>query len=175
VSHPLIEEAGKKAAIVWLGAESAGGADGADGADGRAAWCAWFDDALYVVGGAGEQDPGLTGTATVPVTMRGDHGGRIITWTASVRRVEPGSEEWTCVAPQLAGKRLNAPTSADDLVSRWAAECDLYALRPVDGAAPTAGSDLPSASLAAPPRETPAARPARRPFRLHRVRRPRSS
>jgi hypothetical protein len=157
VAHPLIEEAGKKAAIAWL--------------DGRAAWCAWFDDGLYAVGGPGEQDLSHIGVDTVEVTLRGDHGGRIITWTAAVTRVEPGGDEWARIAPQLAGKRLNAPGATDDLVARWAAECVLYALRPVDGPV-EAGADLPTGSLAEPPRPTPAARPARRPFRLHRVRRP---
>jgi hypothetical protein len=165
VGHPLIEEAAKKAAIAWL--------------NGRAVWCAWFDGALYVVGGAGtagdgtdrgsvEQDLGdLTGE--VIVTLRGDHGGRVISWPAAVTRVEPGSEEWGTVAPQLAGKRLNAVGTTDEVVARWASGCALYALRPADATA-TAGTDLPTGSLAEPPRPTTATRPARRPFRLHRVR-----
>jgi hypothetical protein len=155
VTNPLVDEAGKKATIVWL--------------DGRAAWCAWFDDALYVVSGAGEQDLGEL-TSGVPVTLRGDHGGRIVTWPAAVVRVAPGGEEWDRVAPQLAAKRLNASGGTDEVVARWAASCTLYALRPGDGPV-VAGTDLPNGSLAEPPRPTPAARPARRPFRLHRVRR----
>jgi hypothetical protein len=155
MGHPLVDEAGKKAAIAWLG--------------GRIAWCAWFDDALYVVSGPGEQDLGeLTGG--VVVTLRGDHGGRIVSWAAAVTRVEPGGEEWEKVAPQLAGKRLNAGGGTDEVVARWAAECALYSLRPGDGQV-TSGADLPADSLAEPPRPTPAARPAKRPFRLHRVRR----
>jgi len=73
-------------------------------------------------------------------------------------------------APQLAGKRLNASGGAEEVVARWAAGNVLYALRPGDGAV-VAGADLPAGSLAEPPRPTPAARPARLPFRLHRVRR----
>jgi hypothetical protein len=155
MGHPLVDEAGKKAAIAWL--------------DGRAAWCAWFDDALYVVSGPGEQDLGELSTGVV-VTLRGDHGGRIVSWPAAVTRVEPGSEEWEKVAPQLAGKRLNSSGGTDEVVARWAAGCALYALRPGDGTVVT-GADLPDGSLAEPPRATPAARPAKRPFRLHRVRR----
>jgi hypothetical protein len=150
----IVDAAGRKAAIAWL--------------DGRAAWCAWFDDALYVVSGPGEQD---LGALTEPVvTLRGDHGGRIVSWPATATRVEPGSDEWEKVAPQLAGKRLNASGGTEETVARWAATCTLYALRP-SGAEPVAGAGLPSDSLAGPPRPSPAARPARRPFKLHRVKR----
>jgi hypothetical protein len=156
---PLIDEAGKKAAIAWL--------------NGRAVWCAWFDDALYVVSGPGEQQvEAAVGTvAGTTVTLRGDHGGRIVSWPAVVSRVEPGGEEWQRVAPQLAGKRLNASGPPDAVVARWAAECTLFALRPADAGPVEAGASLPAGSLAEPPRPTQAARPARRPFRLHRVRR----
>lgn len=154
VTDPLVDEAGKKAAIAWL--------------DGRAAWCAWFDDALYVVSGPGEQDLGDLVDGVV-VTLRGDHGGRIVSWPAAVTRVAPGGEEWEKVAPQLAGKRLNSSGGTDETVARWAAGCTLYALRQGAGEV-VAGAALPAGSLAEPPRPTPAARPARRPFKLHRVR-----
>ena len=157
MAHPLIDEAGKKAAIAWL--------------DGRAVWCAWFDGALYVV--AAGRPSRISGTL---VTGRDRHParrprrpGRLLAGGGS--RVEPGSEEWDHVAPQLAGKRLNASGGADEVVARWASGCALYALRPGDAPAVT-GADLPSGSLAEPPRPTSATRPARRPFRLHRVRRP---
>lgn len=156
MAHPLVGEVGKKATVAWL--------------NGRLAWCAWFDDALYVVSGPGEQDLGdLLGG--VEVTLRGDHGGRVVTWAAVVSRVEPGGEEWEKVAAQLAGKRLNAVGTTDEVVARWASECGVYALRP--GADATTGTDLPAGSLAEPPRPTPAARETKRPFRLHRVRQPR--
>jgi hypothetical protein len=155
VGHPLVDEVARKAAIAWL--------------DGRAAWCAWLDDALYVVSGPGEQELGELATG-VTVTLRGDHGGRVVSWPAQVVRLVPGSAEWDRIAPQLAGKRLNASGGAEEVVARWAARCALYALRP--GAGPVvAGADLPATSLAEPPRPTPAARPAKRPFKLHRVRR----
>jgi hypothetical protein len=155
--HPLIEEAAKKAAIGWLG--------------GRMAWCAWFDGALYAVSGPGEQDLTHLGERA-EVTLRGDHGGRIVTWPADVTRVEPGGEEWQRVVPQLAGKRLNASGGTEDLVARWAAGNAVLALRPA-GEPAEAGETLPAGSLAEPPRPTPAARRTRNPFRLHRVRRPR--
>jgi hypothetical protein len=159
MAHPLIEEAAKKAAVAWI--------------DGRLAWCTWVDGALYTVSGPGEQDLShVEGAARTDVTMRGDHGGRVLTWPAEVARVEPGGDEWQRVAPVLAGKRLNASGGPQELAARWAAECTVLALRPA-GEPAEAGDTLPAGSLAEPPRPTPAARPARRPFRLHRVRRQR--
>jgi hypothetical protein len=154
MAHPLVGEVGKKAAVAWLG--------------GRMAWCGWFDDALYVVSGPGEQNLGDLADG-LEVTLRGDHGGRVVTWPAAVSRVEPGGEEWQKIAPQLAGKRLNASGTADEVVARWASTCVVYALRP--GTDATTGTDLPGGSLAEPPRPTPAARATKPPFRLHRVRR----
>src|SRR6266508_3215656 len=147
--EPLVEEAMKKAAIAWVSAA---------GHEQVAVWCLWHEGALFVVSGPGEQPaPGLAGAATAIVTARGDHGGRIVSWPATVSTVEPGSAEWTSVVPQLA--------------ERWAAECVVSRLTPAGGVA-EAGATLPDGSLATPPRPTPAVRLSRRPFRLHRVRRP---
>jgi hypothetical protein len=75
------------------------------------------------------------------------------------------------VAPQLANKRLNASGTADQLVARWVENgCAIVRLTPSEAEAASA-PDLPDASGAAPPRDTPARVPVRRPFRLHRVRR----
>ncbi|BCB80102.1 hypothetical protein GCM10022251_07210 [Phytohabitans flavus] len=157
MADPLVTEALKKAAVAWV---SVGGEPA------RALWCLPIDDALYVVSGPGEQAaPGLADAAEARVSLRGDHGGRIVTWPAKVTRVEPHSEEWTVVAPQLATKRLNAPGPATALAERWAAECAVNRLAPAGDPEPPGDE-----SEAAPPRESPAARPAKRPFRLHRVR-----
>ncbi|WP_435830750.1 hypothetical protein [Polymorphospora rubra] len=159
---PLVEEAVKKAAVAWVtvGDRPA-----------LALWCLPLDGALYVVSGPGEQSaPGLAETTTAAVTLRGDHGGQIVTWPAAVTRITPGSDEWATVAPQVAAKRLNAPGSAADLVARWADGCTLSRLAPA-GEPLAAGPTLPDDSLAAPPRPSPAVRQTRKPFRLHRVRR----
>jgi hypothetical protein len=164
MTHPLIDEAMKKAAIAWVTAGDA---------PAQAVWCLAADGALWVVSGPGEQDvPGLAGATRAKVTMRGDHGGRVVTWPAVVSAIEPGSEQWEQVVPQLAGKRLNASGTAEELAARWAAECTVSRLTPA-GAPVEAGDTLPEESLAEPVRETPARRPPWRPFRLHRVRRPR--
>jgi hypothetical protein len=163
MTHPLVEEAMKKAAIAWIAA-------GADPA--RALWCLPAGGALFVVTGPGEQPaPGLAAADRAMVTMRGDHGGRIVTWPATVERVDPASEQWAEVAPQLAAKRLNASGEAAALADRWAAECAISRLSPA-GDPVEAGPTLPDGPLAEPPRDTPARRLPRTPFRLHRVRRP---
>lgn len=161
VTDPLILEATKRASIAWI---DASGIE-------TALWCLWSDDALLVVCGRGEQDdPGFTPAGTCRVRMRGDHGGRIVGFDASTYRIEPGTQQWEELVPGLAAKRLNAPEG--DTPARWAEECSVWRLVPT-GTPDQAGPSLPDASLAAEPRPTPAARPARRPFRLHRVRRPR--
>jgi hypothetical protein len=158
----IVEEAAKKAAIAWLAVPGGGAA--------YPVWCLWAGGALHVVSGAGEQGaPGLAEATTVQVTLRGDHGGRVVTWPATVTRLTPDMETWAEVVPQLAGKRLNAPGTAEETAQRWAAECVVSRLTPADSPK-EAGSTLPDGSHAAPPRPTPATRRPRRPFRLHRVR-----
>lgn len=158
----LVEEAVKKASVAWITLP---------GRTPRALWCTPVSGQLYVVSGPGEQEaPGLDGADAATVTLRGDHGGRIITWPAEVTRVMPGTEDWTTVAPQLAGKRLNASGTAEAVVERWAAGCAVHRLAPA-GKPLEAGPTLPDGTHAEPVRETPAVRIVRKPFRLHRVRR----
>lgn len=153
----LIEEAAKKAAVAWVRV---------DGEPAFLVWTAWLNGALYVVTGDGEQGaPGLATAGTSEVSLRGDHGGRIVTWQATVSVVDPAGEDWPAVAPQLAAKRLNGTGTTDEVVARWASTAVLLRLEPVGTTEP-----LPSGSLAEPPRPTPAVRLPRKPFRLHRVR-----
>ncbi|HEX5543586.1 MAG TPA: hypothetical protein VFX60_18885 [Micromonospora sp.] len=152
----------KRAAVAWVAVGDA---------PAIALWCVPLEGRLYLVSGPGEQSaPGLDAATSATVTLAGDHGGRIITWPAEVTTVNPGSEQWETVAPQVAAKRLNARGSITEVVERWAARCTLHRLAPA-GAPLAAGESLPEGSLAAPPRISPAARPTRKPFRLHRVRR----
>jgi hypothetical protein len=161
VADPVVEEAIKKAAVAWVSVD--------DGPQ-LALWCLPLDGGLYVVSGLGEQAaPGLAGATTASVSLRGDNGGRIATFVADVQRVQPGDEEWNAVAPQVAGKRLNATGTAEALVEKWAMDNTLSRLTPLDDTAVTRGS-FPDGSGAAAPRETPAARVTRKPFRLHKVR-----
>jgi len=156
----LIEEAAKKAAVAWLSVP--------DGGPDYLVWTTWIDGALFVVSGPGEQAaPGLAEAGRVEVSLRGDHGGRIVTWPAEVSTVDPAGPEWTEVAPQLAGKRLNAAGTTDETVQRWAQANVMSKLTPAGDVEP-----LPDESLAAAPRPTSATRLPKRPFRLHRVRKP---
>ena len=160
MAHPLIAEAMKKAAVGWLtvGARPA-----------TAAWLAWIDDAAYVVHGGSEQPvPGLADTRECAVSVRGEHGGRIVTWPATAERVEPGSPTWDEVAPQLAQKRLNATDPVGAPV-RWATEATISRLVP-SGDPSEAGDSLPDDAGAAPPRPTSATTPTPIPRTLHRRR-----
>lgn len=122
VTSALVAEATKKAAVVWLSI---------DGAPAYVVWCVPIADALYVLAGPGEQAaPGLADATVANVTARGDHGGSIATWPATVQRVEPGSDDWNAVALTVAGKRLNATGSAEDLVATWARDDVLVRLVP---------------------------------------------
>ncbi|MBB5870497.1 hypothetical protein F4553_003876 [Allocatelliglobosispora scoriae] len=167
MSDVLVEEAAKKAAIAWVGI--------GDGTA-YAVWVMPLEGRLHLVTGPGEQSlPGLAeaaaDNATATVTLRGDHGGRVVTYPATITQLRPGSEEWERVAVQLAGKRLNAPGTAEALAARWAEQCLVVSLSPVPGAA-TAGAALPDASEATAPRPSTATTVTRKPFRLHRVRKP---
>ncbi|MET0414595.1 MAG: hypothetical protein ABW022_01065 [Actinoplanes sp.] len=153
----------KKAALAWV---SVG-----DG-PALALWCMPLEGSLILVTGPGEQHaPGLAEATKATVRLRGDNGGLIVVSEMTAARLTPGTEDWTTVAPQLAGKRLNASGSADEVVARWAEQgCAVVRLTPVpDGT--VAAPDLPADPGAAAPRETPARVEVRRPFRLHRVRR----
>jgi hypothetical protein len=160
--HPLVEEAAKKAAVAWVGFGAG------------PAYCVWvmpLEGRLYLITGPGEQSvPGIAeamirGT-DASVTLRGDHGGSIVTFTAAVAEIRPNSTEWEAVTPQMATKRLNASGTAEDLAGRWARECLLVALIPDPEGVST---DLADKSLGRPPRPATVVRETRKPFRLHRV------
>ena len=163
VTAPLVEEAVKKAAVAWV---SVG-----DG-PALALWCLPLEGSLLVVSGPGEQSaPGLTEAATATVRLRGDTGGLIVEFEATVERLDPAGADWATAAPQLATKRLNASGTAEELVARWVGSgCAIVRLTPSERSAVSA-PDLGDESWAAPPRDTPARVAVRRPFRLHRVRR----
>ena len=163
MTTPLVDEAIKKAAVAWV---SVG-----DG-PALALWCLPLEGNLVVVSGPGEQSAtGLAGAPTATVRLRGDTGGLIVVFEATVERLDPAGEDWIAVAPQLATKRLNASGRAEELVARWAESgCAIVRLTPSEGE-PVSAPELPDESGAAPPRDTPARVEVRRPFRLHRVRR----
>jgi mutator protein MutT len=119
--YALVAEATRRVGVVWLTVP------------GRAraypAWHLWRDPpgAAYLVTGPGEQPlPGLAGATRVAVTVPSKESrGTLVTWTAEVSRVEPGSPEWTEVIGPLAAARLNAELSPEAVYR--------LALRPRDG------------------------------------------
>ena len=134
----LVEEATKKSGLVWV--RGTGPA--------RALWHVWHDGAAHVVGdGPGEQPlPGLADGGTAEVTVRSkDKGGRLVAWTAVVRELSPGSEEWDAAVAELKGKRLNA-SDGEAMPGRWARECRVLRLDPRSST-----TELPDGSLAAVP------------------------
>lgn len=165
MTSAVLDEALKKAALAWVCV-----------GDGPAlgVWCMPLDGSLIVVSGPGEQfAPGLAEAGRATVRLRGDNGGLIVVSEMTVSRLEPGTDDWVTVAPQLAQKRLNASGTFDELVARWAETgCAVVRLTPAEQVAPVVAPDLPAESGAAAPRDTPARVETRRPFRLHRVRRP---
>ncbi|MFJ9825857.1 hypothetical protein ACIRSU_16000 [Streptomyces sp. NPDC101160] len=135
----LVEEATKKSGLIWVRGEAPAA---------RALWHVWHDGAALVVGdGPGEQPlPGLVDGGTAEVTVRSkDKGGRIVAWTAAVREIASGTEEWDAAVAELKGKRLNAP-DGEAMPERWARECRVVRLEPR-----TSTTDLPDGSLAAVP------------------------
>lgn len=160
----MIDEALKKASVAWIAV-----------GDGPALglWCLPAEGALLVVSGPGEQAaPGLSDATRATVRLRGDTGGLIVVTEMDVARILPGSADWDEAAPQLAGKRLNASGTADDLIARWVETgCAIVRLTPVEESIVTR-PDLPDDAGSAAPRETPARVQVKRPFKLHRVRKP---
>jgi hypothetical protein len=162
VTSAVLDEAMKKAALAWI---SVG--------DGPALglWCMPLDGSLIVVSGEGEQyAPGLADATRAEVRLRGDNGGLIVVSEMAVTRILPGSEDWDTVAPQLAGTRLNASGSADEVVARWVSSGAVVVRLTPDQKTPLAAPDLPSGTGAEPLRDTPAVVPVRKPFKLHKVR-----
>lgn len=112
----VVAEATKRSGVVWL---TVPGRDKP-----YPAWHLWRDPpgAAYLVTGPGEQPlPGLDGAGRAAVTVPSKQaGGALVTWTASVSRVDRGSPEWAEVIGPLTAARLNAALPPDAVVYRLA-------------------------------------------------------
>lgn len=167
----------KKAGLVWLSW------------DGRRPAPAWFAtvDGSYVVladgstgssgsTGAEQPLPGLAEAGTVEVVVPAKPAtSRLAGWTASVRRLEPGTDEWLAAAQVVRTERLNA-SDLDSQLERWRDGAELLVLEPTGQLteAPGRYDDTPRAET---PAETTATTRGKRPITLHRrsIRRPRLS
>ncbi|MGW1725593.1 hypothetical protein ACWCQK_21980 [Streptomyces sp. NPDC002306] len=145
LDQALVEEATKKSGLIWVRGSGVPAA--------RPLWHVWHEGAACLIGdGPGEQPlPGLAAGTEAEVTARSkDKGGRLVSWTARVVELAPGSEEWAATVAELKGKRLNAP-DGEAMTDRWSRECRLLRLEPTGVTAP-----LPDGSLATAPVATPA-------------------
>ena len=161
----------KKAGLVWLSW------------DGQRPAPAWFAtvDGKYVVladaaDGAEQPLPGLAAAGFVNVVVPAKPAtNRLAGWKATVRRLEPGSAEWTEAAQVLRTERLNA-AELDKQLERWRTEADIVVLEPTGEITESAGSydDTPRAEA---PVATTATTRGKAPVTLHRPirRRPRLS
>jgi len=139
LDRALLEEATKKSGLIWVNT--------------RPLWHTWHEAAAYVLGdGPGEQPlHGLSEGDTAEVTVRSkDKGGRLVTWTARVVAVTPGTPDWESAVSELKTKRLNAP-DGEAMSERWSRECRLLRLEPTGETLPA-----PEGDLAARPAPTPA-------------------
>ncbi|AVH56672.1 MULTISPECIES: hypothetical protein [Streptomyces] len=155
LDQALVEEATKKSGLIWVrgGGAPALQTQGGNAAHSRALWHVWHDGAACLVGdGPGEQPlPDLVDGGTAVVTVRSkDKGGRLVSWSAKVVELAPGSPEWDAAVGELKGKRLNAP-DGEAMPERWARECRVLRLEPSG-----ATREFPEGSLAAAPVPTPA-------------------
>lgn len=133
----LVAEATRRAGVVWLTVPRS-----------RTAFPVWHiwrtvdaagldppPGAAYLVTGPGEQPaPGLGTASRVTVTVPSkDSGGALVTWTASVRQVNPGSAEWDAVIGPLVAGRLNAALGPAETspAGRWARCGTVFCLTPV--------------------------------------------
>lgn len=140
VTTALIAEATKRAGLVWITIPGQGRP--------RPAWHIWrtvrgagagagepaAPGAAYLVTGPGEQPlPGLGEVDQVSVTVASSQtGGALVTWTADVSRVEPGTPEWDEVIGPLVTGRLNAVMAPGETSPawRWARSGAVFRLSP---------------------------------------------
>jgi hypothetical protein len=129
----LVEESARRSGLIWV-RRAAASPD--TGPAPRPVWHVWQDGSAYLLTGGIEQPmpEGLdTDGATAEVTARSkDNGSRLVVWHAAVRRVEADTDEWRALVPALVSRRLNSP-DGEQAPQRWARECRLFRLTPVDG------------------------------------------
>jgi hypothetical protein len=144
------------------------------------AWFATVDGAYVVLAdrstGTEQPLPGLADSGTAEVVVPAKPAtSRLAGWSATVRRLEPGTDEWLAAARVLRTERLNA-RGLDSQLERWRTEADLLVLEPTGQLTETVGryDDTPRAETPAGPRRRPG---GDGPITLHRrsVRRPRLS
>jgi hypothetical protein len=127
----LVEEAARRSGLIWVRRVGPGPDTGGPP---RPVWHLWHDGSAYLLTGGIEQPmpEGLdaSGAQAEVIARSKDKGSELVVWRASVRRVEPDSDEWRAVVPALAARRLNSP-DGEQAPLRWARECRLFRLTPI--------------------------------------------
>jgi hypothetical protein len=128
----LIEEAARRSGLIWVRRAGAGPDTGPPP---RPVWHLWQDGSAYLLTGGIEQPmpEGLdaAGAQAEVIARSKDKGSELVVWRASVRRVEPDTDAWRAVVPALASRRLNSP-DGEQAPQRWAQECQLFRLTPIE-------------------------------------------
>ncbi|MEU4292124.1 hypothetical protein AB0E63_28195 [Kribbella sp. NPDC026596] len=152
----------KKAGLVWLSW---------NGGRPTPAWFATVEGQYVVLAdaadGAEQPLPGLAAAGSAEVVVPAKPAtNRLASWTATVRRLEPDSEQWTAAAQVLRTERLNA-AGLDTQLERWKTEADLLVLEPTGEINEAAGryDDTPRAEA---PVATKATTRGKAPTTLHR-------
>ncbi len=128
----LVAEATRRSEAVWVGPP---------GGPARVLWHVWHEDALWLIGDGDEQPlPSLADRAEVTVRSRARPTDRVLTWTADVQQVAPGSDAWRRLAPLLAAVRLNS--AAPGLAERWENRSTMLRLTPLAVGTESAGLDV---------------------------------
>jgi hypothetical protein len=166
----LIAELGKKTGVCWLRYADPESIEGGAPRT-RAAWHVWYDDALYVVAGGGEQPlPGIADAERVEVIMRSkESGGRLVTWVGRPSVVTPEDGSWDDVTSALVSDRLNL-ADLSTAKQGWAQGSDVVRVEPTGELLEEPGS-LGDDDHAAPPPGTEATTRGDLPRVLHRRKR----
>lgn len=116
----------KKSAIVWLTIPQPRGDDVT-----KPAWFVFQGGKVFVLTGPDEQElTNLPNADQVTLTARSkEDRSRIASVPASVRVVDPESDEWDRIAQLGLGTRLNLP-DGEDAYDRWRSTCTMVELSP---------------------------------------------
>lgn len=155
----LAAEAANKSSVLWLTLPTL--------ATPRAVWHVWHADAIWLVGGGGEQPlPGLDREPTVTVTLRSkENGQRVLVAPATVEAVAPDDPRYADAVAALGAARLNAGGGDPHLA--WADGSSVFRLELTGPVTERPGAYL-SDSHAAAPAPSAAGTAGLRPFTVHR-------
>jgi hypothetical protein len=156
----LVEEGMKKSGVCWVRPQAADRA--------YPCWHVWYEGGAYVLTSADEQPlPDIDQAATADVTIHSkDTRERLLTWTAHVSKVQPGTDEWDAVTALLVAGRLNLVDPVE-ATTRWAQDGLVVRLTPTGDYTESPDEMGPDSESTAPV-VTPATTKGRLPRVVHR-------